>query len=128
MESMKRSLLTAIALGAAIAAAPLTALAVTDVAPTTGPTGNVCGYLNVSPTQIAALQVLPVPENIIVANSAAGTASTTVNTDGSFCFEHLPPQIYTISAFGDAPAPYSATVQVVAGKTRFIEVTQNNGL
>lgn len=128
MESMKRSLLTSIALGAAIVAAPLTALAVTDVAPYAGPTGNVCGYLNVSPTQIAALQVLPVPENIIVANSAAGTATTTVNTDGTFCFEHLPPQIYTISAFGDAPAPYSATVEVVAGKTRYIEVTRSSGL
>jgi hypothetical protein len=125
---MKRSLLSAIALGAALAAAPVSALAVTDVAPFAGPTGNVCGYLNAPPADIAALQILPVPENIIVANSAAGTATTTVNTDGSFCFERLPPQIYTITAFGDAPAQYRASVQVVAGKTRYVEVTKDGGL
>jgi hypothetical protein len=125
---MKRSLLSAIALGAALVAVPVAALAVTDVAPYAGPTGNVCGYLNAPSSQIAALQILPVPENIIVANSAAGTATTTVNTDGSFCFEHLPPQIYTITAFGDAPAQYQASVQVVAGKTRFVEVTRGSGL
>ena len=125
---MKRKLLSAIALSAAFVAVPLTASAVTDVAPVAGPTGNVCGYLNAPSSQIAALQVLPVPENIIVANSGASTATTTVNTDGSFCFERLPPQIYTITAFGDAPAPYTATVQVVAGKTRFIEVTRGGGL
>jgi hypothetical protein len=125
---MKRSLLFAIALGTALAVAPLCALAVTDVAPYAGPTGNVCGYLNAPPSQIAALQILPVPENIIVANSGSATATTTVETDGSFCFEHLPPQIYTISAFGDSPAEYHATVQVVAGKTRYIEVTRGSGL
>lgn len=125
---MKRSLLTTFALGAALVAAPICALAVTDVAPTSGPTGSVCGYLYAPSTDIAKLQVLPVPENIIVANSGSATATTTVQTDGSFCFEHLPPQIYTITAFGDSPAQYQATVQVVAGKTRYIEVTQANGL
>ena len=124
---MKRSLLLGIALGSALAVAPLCALAVTDVAPYAGPTGNICGYLNAPPTQIAALQILPVPENIIVANSAAGTATTTVATDGSFCFEHLPPQIYNISAFGDSPAQYHATVTVLPGKTRYIEVTRGAG-
>ena len=87
-----------------------------------------CGHLYASPAQIAALQTLLVPENIIVANSAAGTATTTVALDGSFCFERLPPQIYTLTAFGDAPAQYQATVQVVAGKTRYIEVTRGSGL
>jgi hypothetical protein len=125
---MKRSLLFTIALGTALVAAPLCALAVTDVAPYAGPTGNVCGYLNAPAAKIAALQILPVPENIIVANSGRATATTTVATDGSFCFEHLPPQIYTITAFGDAPAEYQATVQVVAGKTRYIEVTRGSGL
>jgi hypothetical protein len=125
---MKLLLLPAIALGAALVVAPLAASATTDVAPYAGATGNVCGYLDAPPTQIAALQILPVPENIIVANSAFGPATTTVATDGSFCFEHLPPQIYTISAFGDAPAEYHATVTVVAGKTRYIEVTRGAGL
>ena len=124
---MKLISLSAIALGAALTAVPLAASAVTDVAPSAGPTGSVCGYLNAPPAQIAALQILPVPENIIVANSGAATATTTVATDGSFCFEHLPPQIYTITAFGDAPAAYRATVQVVAGKTRYVEVTRGDG-
>ncbi len=119
---MKLIQLSAIALGTALLAAPIAATATTDVAPYAGPTGAVCGYLNAPPTQIAALQILPVPENIIVANSAAGTATTTVQTDGTFCFEHLPPQIYTITAFGDAPAQYQATVQIVAGKTRWLQV------
>ncbi|MGB6986799.1 MAG: hypothetical protein WBD74_12565 [Candidatus Aquilonibacter sp.] len=125
---MKPSLLSAIALGSALVLAPLAASATTDVAPYAGATGTVCGYLNAPSTQIAALQILPVPENIIVANSGAATATTTVATDGTFCFEHLPPQIYTITAFGDSPAEYQASVTVVAGKTRFIEVTRGAGL
>lgn len=125
---MKRSLLTTLALGAALVAAPLCASAETNVAPFAGPTGSICGYLNAAPTTIASLQILPVPENIIVANSGSATATTTVQTDGSFCFEHLPPQVYTITAFGDAPAQYQATVQVVAGKTRYVEVTKGAGL
>ncbi|HUA09068.1 MAG TPA: hypothetical protein VMA98_07305 [Candidatus Acidoferrales bacterium] len=68
---------------------------------------------------------MPNPENIIVASSGGTIATTTVQTDGSFCFDHLPPQIYTITAFGDSPAQYQAMVKVVAGKTRFIEVTRN---
>lgn len=119
---MKLIKLSAIALGTALLAAPIAASATTDVAPYAGATGGVCGYLNAPQTQIVALQILPVPENIIVANSAAGTATTTVQTDGTFCFEHLPPQIYTITAFGDAPAQYQATVQIVAGKTRWLQV------
>ena len=111
-----------------LAVAPLCALAVTDVAPYSGPTGSVCGYLNAPATKIAALQILPTPENIIVANSGAATATTTVQTDGSFCFDHLPPQVYTLTAFGDEPAQYHATVQVVAGKTRFIEVTRDSNV
>jgi hypothetical protein len=122
MEGMKLIRLSGVALGAALAVTPIAASAVTDVAPSAGPTGGICGYLNAPPAQIAALQILPVPENIIVANSAAATATTTVQTDGSFCFEHLPPQIYTITAFGDAPAQYQGTIQVIAGRTRWLQV------
>lgn len=119
---MKLLQLSAIALGTALLAVPIAASATTDVAPYAGATGAICGYLNAPSTQIAALQILPVPENIIVANSAAGTATTTVQTDGTFCFEHLPPQIYTITAFGDAPAQYQASVKVVPGKTQWLTV------
>ncbi|HTX56002.1 MAG TPA: hypothetical protein VMD47_02770 [Candidatus Acidoferrales bacterium] len=122
---MKPLSLAAIALGVAAATVPLCASAVTSGPSVSSQTGAICGYLDASPTTIAQLQILPVPENIIIARSTTDVVSSYVQTDGSFCFGRLTPGIYTITAFGDSPAQYQATVSAVAGKTSFIEVTRH---
>ncbi len=52
-----------------------------------------------------------------MAESATDQVTTTVNLNGSFCFRHLTPDLYTVTAFPRAFASYSKPVMAVAGKT-----------
>jgi len=119
---MKRSLLSAIALGAELVAAPLCASAEIN-APPALLSGSVCGHLDVNPLRVIALQYETIPGNIIVARSATEVVSTSVEPNGHFCFAHLQPDLHTISAFGDnSPGQFNAVVTPVPGQTRYIEV------
>lgn len=91
-------------------------------------TGAVCGHVDAPSTKIAALELDPNPGNIVVARSGSEAVSTNVGLDGNFCFKQLRPELHTITAFGDSPAEYQASVLVVAGKTRYVEVRRNGGL
>jgi hypothetical protein len=124
---MKRSLLSAIALGAALVAVPLCASAESNA--TVLLSGSVCGHLDVNPLRVLALQYQTIPGNIIVARSATEVVSTSVEPNGNFCFPHLQPNLHTISAFGDdSPGQYNATVTPIPGQTRYVEVTRTGGL
>ena len=107
---------------------PLCASAESNSAVDQVATGAVCGHINVAPVRVVDLQYQAIPANIIVARSATEVVSTTVQPDGNFCFEHLAPDLHTISAFGDnSPGQYNALVTPVVGKTRYVEVTRGSG-
>lgn len=127
---MKRSLLSAIALGTALVAAPICASAVTNTAPNQLVIpGEVCGRVDAPAKQIIALELNSVtPENIIIARSATEVVSTSVAPDGNFCFAHLQADLHTLTAFGDSPAEYQAQVTPIPGQSQFIEVMQAPGL
>ncbi|HTU69202.1 MAG TPA: hypothetical protein VMF11_02685 [Candidatus Baltobacteraceae bacterium] len=127
---MKRSFLSAIALGTALVAAPICAFAVTNNPPNQlAVPGEVCGRVDAPAKQIVALELKPaIPENIIVARSATEVVTTSVAPDGNFCFAHLAPNLHTLTAFGDSPAEYQAQVTPIPGQSKFIEVTRAAGL
>jgi|GEM_PF-6100201 len=120
---MKRSISLGIALGAALAAVPLCAYAVTN---TTG-TGEVCGRVDAPSSRIIALELAPLPGNIIVARSATEVVTASVQPNGNFCFPALHADLHTLSAFGD-DASYQASVTPIPGQKRYIEVTRSTGL
>jgi len=123
---MKRSILSAIVLGSALAALPLCASAESNVTADQLATGAVCGHISVDPMKVVELQYQAIPSNIVVARSATEVVSTSVQPNGNFCFANLQADLHQISAFGDEPAEYNALVVPVAGKTTFIEVTRGN--
>jgi hypothetical protein len=126
---MKRSILSAMALGVALMAVPLCALAESNTAVVQVGTGAVCGHISVDPMRVVALSYEGLPANIIVARSMTEVVSTTVQPDGNFCFAHLQPDLHTISAFGDdSPGEYNALITPIVGQTRFIEVTHSSDL
>ena len=126
---MKPSLLSAIALGSALIATPLCASAETNFTPDLTQTGAICGRIDVNPLRVLKLMYAPgIPSNIIVARSATEVVTTTVQPDGSFCFDHLQPDLHEISAFGaEQPGEYDAHITPVPGKTQYIVVTKDRG-
>jgi len=126
---MKPSLLSAIALGAALIATPLCASAESNFSPDLTQTGAICGRIDVNPLRVLGLMYAPgTPSNIIVARSATEVVTTTVQPDGSFCFAHLQPDLHEISAFGaEQPGEYDAHITPVPGKTQYIVVTRGLG-
>jgi hypothetical protein len=126
---MKALFLSALALGAALAATPLVASAESNFTPDLSQTGAICGRIDVDPTKIVDMIYAPgSPENIIVARSATEVVTTTVQPDGSFCFAHLQPDLHQISAFGDnQPGQYNAHITPVPGKMQWIQVELGGG-
>jgi hypothetical protein len=123
---MKRLLLSAMALGAALIATPLCASAESTISPELAQPGAICGRIDVDPLKVVALAYAPgSPENIIVARSATEVVTTSVQPDGSFCFLHLQPDLHEISAFGDEqPGEYDAHITPISGTTQYIVVTR----
>lgn len=102
--------MAAIALGAALFAAPLYAGAA-------GEGGTVCGRVDASPSYIFQLAQSPAHDNVIVARSGSEVVQTTVNVDGSFCFKDLHTDLHTLIAFESAFPSYHRSVTPEAGRT-----------
>jgi hypothetical protein len=99
-----------LALLAASFAAPITAGAAQEA--------KVCGHVDASPTYIFELsQVRPIAGNFILALSGSEIVQTTVNFDGSFCFDNLRPELYRLEAFSDGDSPYQTNVMPIEGQT-----------
>lgn len=93
-------------------------------ATTTLGVGKVCGWVDAPPATIVALELAPIAGNFVVARSATEDVSTTVQSDGHFCFAHLHADLHTLSAFGESPAPYGALVTPVVGASRYVELVR----
>jgi hypothetical protein len=119
---MTRSISLGLALSAALIALPVCANAESNALGT----GQVCGRVDAPADKIIALELAPLPGNIIVARSATEVVTTSVAPNGNFCFPSLHTDLHTLSAFGDS-ASYQASVLPIAGQERFIEVTRSSG-
>jgi hypothetical protein len=81
---------------------------------------TVCGRVNAPAMKIFDLSTKLTPLNIIYATSGTESVEGRINTDGSFCFKDLHADLHTLTAFGDSPSAFRATVMPVAGKTVFV--------
>ncbi len=117
---MQKRYALAIALGLAIAA-PFHAQAAQNAQ--SGGSGSVCGRVDAPALAILRLQQSPTHDNIIIARSSTGDEHrTTVNLDGSYCFNGLKNQIYILDAFEDGLPQYSASVTPQDGKTVIVDL------